>query len=332
MGVVVGLDIGYSNLKVVVGEHGRPPRVLVRPAGAGPVERLGEQLANRGGADPLAPIQVDIDGQRWVAGVAPSRLEGWARPLHADYSATPVYEALAKAALVLAGERSIDRLVTGLPVSQMQDQARKERLRQILCGVHETAFGRIEVGEVQILAQPIGTFVDTLWSGSADLDQVERMVGSTVVVLDVGFYSVDWAVIVQNAVRRDASGTSLDAMSVLIEGAAKRIATDYGGRPQPLAVEAALREGRNWMLVLGERVPLQRFIDQAAREACPPALEAMRQALRRENTNVDFIVVTGGGGNLYAAGIAQLFPDAKVRSAADPVGANARGFFRYGCR
>jgi len=198
--------------------------------------------------------------------------------------------------------------------------------------VHETAFGRIEVGEVQILAQPIGTFVDTLWSGSADLDQVERMVGSTVVVLDVGFYSVDWAVIVQNAVRRDASGTSLDAMSVLIEGAAKRIATDYGGRPQPLAVEAALREGRNWMLVLGERVPLQRFIDQAAREACPPALEAMRQALRRENTNVDFIVVTGGGGNLYAAGIAQLFPDAKVRSAADPVGANARGFFRYGCR
>ena len=47
MGIVVGLDIGYSNLKVAVGEHRRPPRVLVRPAAAGPLERLRDELVNR---------------------------------------------------------------------------------------------------------------------------------------------------------------------------------------------------------------------------------------------------------------------------------------------
>jgi plasmid segregation protein ParM len=54
--------------------------------------------------------------------------------------------------------------------------------------------------------------------------------------------------------------------------------------------------------------------------------------LRREATNVDLVVVTGGGGALYGHQAADLFPGAEVRLARDPVGANARGFFHYGRR
>jgi plasmid segregation protein ParM len=93
-----------------------------------------------------------------------------------------------------------------------------------------------------------------------------------------------------------------------------------------------MRRGREYLLVLGKRVPMQPFLERAAVEVGGVALEALRQALRREVTNVDLVLVTGGGGTLYGHQAGNLFPGAEVRLALDPVGANARGFFRYGQR
>lgn len=159
-----------------------------------------------------------------------------------------------------------------------------------------------------------------------------RIEEGTVVVLDAGYYSFDWAVVVAGELRRIASGTSLEAMSVLLERAAGLIAEQHGGRPQPLALEAALRQQREQLFVLGKRVALQPVLEGAAVEVAGVALEALRQSLRREKTDVDLVVVTGGGGALYGCQAAALFPGAEVRLARDPVGANARGFFRYGQR
>jgi hypothetical protein len=102
-----------------------------------------------------------------------------------------------------------------------------------------------------------------------------------VVVLDAGYYySFDWAVVVAGELRHGTSGTSLEAMSVLLERAGVLIAEQHGGRPQPLALEAALRRGREHLLVLGERVPLQPVLARAAAQVGGVALEALRQALR----------------------------------------------------
>ena len=46
-------------------------------------------------------------------------------------------------------------------------------------------------------------------------------------------------------------------MSVLLERTAGVIAAKHGGRPQPLALEAALRQGRERLLVLGQRVQIK---------------------------------------------------------------------------
>lgn len=235
------------------------------------------------------------------------------------------------AALVLADRPVVERLVTGLPVEQARDPRRREALRRTLIGRHRTERGGFEVGEVRIVPQPVGAFVDLLWS-DLDSETLARIEEGTVLVLDAGYYSFDWAVVVAGELRRGASGTSLEAMSVLIERAAGLIAEQHGGRPQPLALEAALRRGREHLLVLGKRVLLQPLLEHAAREVGGVALEALRQALRREVTNVDLVLVTGGGGALYKRQAAELFPGAQVLLARDPVGANARGFFRYGQR
>jgi plasmid segregation protein ParM len=325
---VIGLDVGYSNLKIAIGEAVGSPRMIVRPAGAAPVDRLGEQI---GTARVQDAIVVEVDGRRWAAAVEPARFEGWQRSLHEDYAASPAYQALVKAALVLADRPVVDQLVTGLPVAQARDPRRREALRRSLVGRHLTERGMIEVDEVRIVPQPVGAFVDLLWS-DLDSDTLARIEEGTVLVLDAGYYSFDWAVIVAGELRRGASGTSLEAMSVLLERAAGRIAEQQGGRPQPLALEAALRQRREHVLVLGQRVALSPALEGAAREVGGVALEALRQALRREATNVDLVVVTGGGGTLYGGQAAALFPGAEVRLAHDPVGANARGFFHYGRR
>jgi plasmid segregation protein ParM len=325
---IVGLDVGYSNLKIAVGEAATAPQVMVRPAGAAPLDRLGERVGTGRHQD---AVIVDVDGQRWAAAVEPARFEGWQRSLHADYAATPAYRALVTAALVLAERPVVERLVTGLPVDQARDARRREALRRALIGRHDTESGGVEVRDVRIVPQPVGAFIDLLWS-DLEAETLARLEEGTVLVLDAGYYSFDWAVVVAGELRRGASGTSLEAMSVLLERAAGLIAEQSGGRPQPLAPEAALRQGREHLLVLGERVPLQPVLERAAAEVGGVALEALRQALRREVTNVDLVVVTGRGGAPYGRQAAALFPGAEVRLAHDPVGANARGFFHYGRR
>jgi plasmid segregation protein ParM len=158
---IVGLDVGYSNLKIAVGEAATAPQVMVRPAGAAPLDRLGERVGTGRHQD---AVIVDVDGQRWAAAVEPARFEGWQRSLHADYAATPAYRALVTAALVLAERPVVERLVTGLPVDQARDARRREALRRALIGRHDTESGGVEVRDVRIVPQPVGAFIDLLWS------------------------------------------------------------------------------------------------------------------------------------------------------------------------
>jgi plasmid segregation protein ParM len=327
--IVLGLDVGYSNLKLAIGEAGTTPQVLVRPAGAAPAERLGERVA--GGHGPADAVLVDLGGTPWAAATEPARFEGWARSLHADYSTTPAYRALVSAALALANRSQVDRLVTGLPVAQAQDRARREALRRLLLGTHLTERGRITVADVRVVPQPIGAFVDLLYA-EREPALLQRIEEGTVLVLDAGFYSFDWAVIVAGELRRGASGTSLEAMSVVLERAAAHIAEQHGGRPQPLALEAAMRQGRTQVRIFGQAVALAPVLTEVAAEVGAVALEALRQGLRREATNVDLVVLAGGGGALYGEPAGALFPGALVRLAREPVAANARGFFHYGAR
>jgi len=69
----MGLDVGYSNLKVA-GGAARNMTIHERlPAGAGPAADLDESL----GGNQTSGVDVDVRGQSWVAGVEPS---GFASP------------------------------------------------------------------------------------------------------------------------------------------------------------------------------------------------------------------------------------------------------------
>ena len=329
---LVGLDIGYSNLKLAWGRGGEAPQLRVLPALAAPRGQVAEALGVSGSGSGSAAdgIAVTLDGAPWVAGIRPTRVCGWQRSLHADYPASASYQALWLAALSLLRCARIDRLVTGLPVAQALDPARREALRERLRGRHQTPRGVVEVADVRVLAQPIGTFVDVLMH--ADSAIVDLISEGTVLVLDVGFFSVDWALLVGGDLRRTTTGTSLEAMSVLIEQAAGRIARERGGQPPVAALERALAESRSTMLVRGSRLAVALYLERAAAERVPVALETLRQDLRREHTEVDLILPTGGGARWFEDALGRLFPGVPRHRPTDPVTANARGYFHYAGR
>ncbi len=139
---VCAIDVGYSGLKIAAGERGTAPRLLVRPAGAAPERYLARAVSPD---DTDAGVAVRIGGERWFAGVDPLRYDGWQRSLHEDYTATPAYRALATAALALqartTGQATVERLVTGLPVTQAADPRRREALQQLFLGRHHAEGG-----------------------------------------------------------------------------------------------------------------------------------------------------------------------------------------------
>lgn len=319
---VLGMDIGYSNLKLAMGETGNGPAVSLYPAGAAPIDRLPESIGKEENA-----LRVNIDGELWAACVNPGKFATWNRALHQDYVQTASYRALFHAALLLSERDQVDLLVTGLPVSQWLERSRRDALGERLAGKHRVTSRReVEVSVVRVVPQPIGGYLDLLWCSQA----VSVLEEGRVLVIDPGFFSVDWVLVEEGDIRRSSSGTSLEAMSVLLEQVSRLMADEHGGTVPVERLEEALRMQRDHVLLFGRQVEVQPYLQQAAERVAPVALEALRQSLRKESGSIDAVLLTGGGAALYEPIAKSLFPSNPIFVPEQPELANARGFYYFG--
>ena len=319
---VLGMDIGYSNLKIAYGDSSGQPVLSNRPAGAAPSEQIGQRVMGEDDS-----IRVLVDGREFVAAINHERIENWARELHKDYSSTDSYRALFHAGLLLSGLSEIDKVVTGLPTSQYLDEKLRHRLVIMMTGEHQvTPRRKIVVKDVKIVPQPLGGFVDYL-HGIADPGAIED---ASILVVDPGFFSVDWVLLVNGEFKRSSSGTSLDASSVILDKAARLIAKDHGGNPGRGKIENAIRVGRATVSLYGQRVEIAPYIAQASSEIGHVVCAQLQESIRKENSEIDAIVLVGGGAQFYEAAIKGVFPLVPVSVAPEPVFANVRGFWRGG--
>ncbi|ANE57990.1 MULTISPECIES: ParM/StbA family protein [Methylomonas] len=318
---VLGLDIGYSNVKLAFGDHLAPPTTKLFPAGAAPIEHLPQAIDRASDT-----LRVTLDGVAWGAGISVSKLSNWNRALHQDYTNTSSYRALLYAAL-LASERSvIDVLVTGLPVSQWQERSARQALTNQLKGVHQiTPKRQVAVEQVHVVPQPTGAFVEQLFT-----TQDRRLSNGRVLVIDPGYFSVDWVLLNEGEIVSASSGTSLEAMSVLLDKTSELICDDHGGKLTPEKIEDALRSGSSNVLLLGQEIILQDYLAAAAQSISMIALEAMKQSLRREKGSVDIVLLAGGGASLYQNATKEFFPLNPIFTPSQPTLANALGFFYFG--
>jgi len=329
MAVIVGVDVGYGALKVAFGAADAVPKVLRSPARAAPVGEVAEHIAPEHGSGLGNPLTVVMEGERWAVGFTADQLDDGQRPpLHEDYASTQPYRALYLAALHLADAHRIDTLVSGLPVTAAVDAGRRDRLRQQLRGRFTPNGAPIQVHDVRVLAQPVGSYVAML--AEANEEASTLLCESTVLVLDVGHYSVDWSLIARGHLHQAVSGTSLQATSLLIEDAARRIAEEQGGSPPTTAIESALQRGLTHIYYRGTRVDLMAYLHPAADRRAATALDQMRQALRHGNLHPDVVLLTGGGADYYRSAVCAVYDGLPCLIPDEPALANARGYFHYG--
>ncbi|TAN83541.1 MAG: ParM/StbA family protein, partial [Gallionella sp.] len=254
---VLGIDIGYSNLKLAYGQQGAEPKVLLRPAGAAPADRMGEKISSNEEENFLRVLVNDVP---FVAGISPDRAELWSRELHENYPSTDSYRALFYAGLLLSEFDQIDLVVTGLPVNQYLNHELRERLAGQMQGEHQiTPRRKITVNKVKVVPQPVGGFVDYVWN----LPDAAEIEDSRVLVVDPGFFSVDWVLIGNGELRRQSCGTSLEASSVILDEAVRLIAEDFGGNVGRERLEHTLRNGLAHVRLFGERVEVASYLKKA---------------------------------------------------------------------
>lgn len=319
---ILGIDIGYSNLKLAYGVKGDAPKTQLRPAGAAPADRFGSRFDGKAQDDFL---HVLVDGQEFIAGVSPDRAELWSRSLHADYPSSSSYRALFHAGLLLSEMERIDMLVTGLPVSQYLDEARRNTLAEQMRGTHQVTPKRsVTVDRVKVIPQPIGGLLDYIGQENADIEDAR------VLVIDPGFFSVDWVVVAHQDLHKQSSGTSLNASSVVLEEASRLIAKDHGSTVNTEALENAIRSGKASVLVFGQRVEIGPYIEQAAQTVGPVVVESIQKSLRTESNSPDLVVLVGGGAVFFREAVQNAFPKLNVVTPKEPVYANSRGFWIMG--
>lgn len=324
--LIVGWDCGYSNGKLAYGlSTDEEPTLLVRPAQAAPISQLHGSMALKPGE-----YAVEVNGEAWAAFLDPGRAR-LNRELHGDYPATDPYKALYHAALIAACHDGhvVDRLVTGLPTAQARDAKLVEALTKRLTGTHQVAPKRtIEVREVEVIAQPVGTLCEiNSYHEDADL-----FAEANLLVLDPGFFSVDWVMFRRGDIQRDSSNTSLDAMSVVLDAINEEFAMEHGGEgPGRDKLEIAMQNNRDNVLMFGERIALAPYVDRAMGKVAPRALANLKEQMRfMEGEALDFILLGGGGARFYKDAAQNLFPKAKVIVAENNVTSNASGYWFHG--
>lgn len=320
-----GLDLGYGNVKLSAHLAGESElRELIMPIGAVPLEQAPKKLT--GGYDTRDGVVVSIDGVRWLAGVEPSHLQGFVRPTHENYPSTNEYKALMIGALAKAGIREVDMLYTGIPVAHYYGPggaAQRTRISNTMTGQHWVdSTTSIRVKATTVVPQAAGAFMDVL----ARTPDLKPSKGSPSLVVDVGYYSVDWVRVVDSAVKDSSSGSSTNATSILLEQAAKLIAQKYGRPISPGRLEAAFRSNEtkvDWGQITLDVVE---WLELAAAEITPKVFSGIAAMQRQEVDFPNLIILTGGGCSLYKKAAEDAFPHSRVVLSREPVMANARGF------
>jgi plasmid segregation protein ParM len=316
---MLGLDIGYSNLKVA-GINDGESYCDVLPAGAGP----SSERAAAFNEENTPSIRVTIGGRPWDVGVPQSEFPTISRQLSDDYSRTEQYLALFYAALKRNGAPHIDCLVTGLPYDIHKEGVESRRLVELMQGEHEINPGeKVVVKDVRVIPQPLGSFLSAI---DEFPDYQEQIQEDNILVIDPGFFSCDFVLIQEGRIIQNVSGHNCHAMSRLLETMSSDLRAAGAGKIAIGQLEQRIRADNSSVFIGGKKQGLSEYTARARDAIAGQAIKEIRNAMRALGSSVNLVIITGGGAKLWEPAVKTNFPEAGVLVFGEPVGANARGF------
>lgn len=323
--VVRAIDIGFGNTKytsyVAEGTIGCGMFPSIAPQAA-----VNPDLSSGLFTQPLS-VTVEVNGMKYQVG-PDSRLSSDAhqrRVLDAGYCLTDTYAALFRGALFYIAQPEIDLLVLGLPVN-LHKQHFKE-LEAKFVGKHPVPFTRFApeclVKHVKVIPQPIGAFFDhSITSGCYD-----RMRAQMNLLIDVGYYTLDWVVADGVKMNQSRSDAENGGMSAVLQAMAKSLGDEIGENIPVALVEKAVREGTP-----AELYGKPHDLTKCTMVGKQQAEQFVSVLVNRVGSSVDIsnIILAGGGASFFKDVLQTKFPKHKIVTTDDPVFANVRGFQRAG--
>lgn len=310
---VIALDIGRSAVKIAA-----PGVKMLFPTAVCPAVDL-SKLEVGDSAEAAKRDIVEIDGTRYFIGdtaVRQSR-DKTSEGLRDDWIESPQHRALLKGAYAAAKRQSgadDGLLVLGLPSRLFAEQAK--RLAEIA-----SLTLHLPITNVKVVPQAFGAYMALMLDESASVSAKRNPAQETWGVIDVGYYTTDFALLdggEWSAFAADSVGGTHRAAENLMS-----IVSDVHMK-LPEAEEALRRKS---IKHFGRIIPLDKEVEAVSARLADEIIGAAAQAFGDHLSRLDGILVAGGGAELVASHIRHKWPHAETVS--DPRYAVAEGMRRY---
>jgi plasmid segregation protein ParM len=319
--VVRAIDVGYSLTKFTLDDGGRcrcfpsvTPLAPERELGVGRHSKRDTVVV------PVGDLRYEVgpDAKLAQATVAVSSMAD-------DFVLTDDYLALCRGALRYMRAECLDLLVVGLPVALFKQ--RRHELERRLIGCHDLAPGKTtEVRRVVAMAQPMGAFL----SYAVPVQQRRQMLKQRNLIVDPGGRTFDWLMtqgLKPLERRRDSINKGMtDVLDAIARSIGEELHTQLADHDRD-KIERALRKGESPHF-FGQPRDIGKHI-VAGERVVKEALAALRNQVQ-DGSDVDNIVLAGGGAFFFGPQIRRAYPKHRVLQVADPLYANVRGFLIAG--
>ena len=324
--VVRAVDVGYGMTKYVLQSEGNGkatcdsfPSVVAlgqgRQLGAGYFEKRDT-------------VVIEWQGQAYEVGrdVALAFRGHNTRVLDANYIFSDDYQVLLRGALKKIGLSRLDLLVLGAPVLNYERVA--QPLESSFTGSISLGKGEsVEVARVVVLPQPVGGLA---WAGNAmQLGGADS--GGLTLLVDVGYFTVDWLVAEGTRVLPERSGSYPGGVSALVRELANEVSRKTGDDITTVAMWERIDRflyAKEKFIIYGKEYDLTQHA-QALRSVVSQTVAAIAQRIG-DAKDISQLLLVGGGARSFSNALQALYPNMRSEIVQDAPFANVRGFQMIG--
>lgn len=329
--IVRAIDVGYGNTKFVSFHRADTNEIQcslfpsIAPHASATDDLAGGVFQRRN------TVRIEVNGVVYEVG-KDARLAqdaSYSRTLTSDYSMSDPYLAMLRGAMFYMAVPHIDLLVVGLPVNTVDIYGEKLRSRllgshtlpKVVDGVPTGESYDVEVRDVRVVAQPIGGFFD--YSISNNL--YGKMRNQMNLLIDPGYYTLDWLVAAGVKTVSPRSGAHSGGMSAVLGAIAEAIGKKLGTQITDVTgIDEALRTGTNPRF-FGQEFEIADYVN-IGKEKARQFVRTLAGKVGNKGVDIDNIILAGGGADFFKDIISESFPHHELVVTKDPVFANVRGF------
>lgn len=273
-------------------------------------------------------VAVSVEGTLYEVGPDSADLDSSdsTRNLNDQYIYTDQYRAAFYGALHYMGEKTIDLLVVGLPLTTIH---RADDLKKLCVGSHKiNDTTTVEVKDVLVLPQPMGGLYYCLSQRDAhskenDESPLKYLAEETNLYIDPGYLTFDF--LVTNGVKINDARSSAHpgGVSKVLRAICESLSAKFGIKYDNLAaVDKAIERRR--IKINGQTEDLLAHI-KYAKPAIDGSVNYMRN-IAGDGADIDNIFLMGGGQHIFAKTLAQYYKNHTIYVLSNSQFANVMGF------